>query len=262
MRWGGHSRRNEIVLGAEACEHCPGICVCRSYPVQIPDLIGVKDRRYLDHTRLQKQRSIVDLMRYAAFNQGADDLASYDGFVPSEFVSSKVRLDPADPIVVGGRYSDEQLYALALFLYSLKPLTNPNPFDQLAARGQKLFEQQGCAGRHVLPLYTNNKLTPTDSFNVTAEARANLDILPISVGTDANLTLRTRRGTGYYKVPSLKGVWYRSMLGHRGWCATLDDWFDPNRVRDDYVPTGFKPYSAKTFQFESGSGDLRDTPTR
>jgi len=52
------------------------------------------------------------------------------------------------------------------------------------------------------------------------------------------------------------------MLGHRGWCATLDDWFDPNRVRDDYVPTGFKPYSAKTFQFESGSGDLRDTPTR
>lgn len=22
---------------------------------------------------------------------------------------------------------------------------------------------------------------------------------------------------------------------------------DPNRVRDDYVPTGFKPYGAKTF---------------
>src|SRR5215475_3163487 len=26
-----------------------------------------------------------------------------------------------------------------------------------------------------------------------------------------------RRGTGYYKVPSLKGVWYRSMFGHSGW---------------------------------------------
>jgi hypothetical protein len=40
------------------------------YPLQIPDLIGVKDRRYLDHTGLQKHRSIADLMRYAALNQG------------------------------------------------------------------------------------------------------------------------------------------------------------------------------------------------
>ena len=42
------------------------------YPVQVPDLIGVKDRRYLDRTGLQLHRSIVDLMRYAALNQGAD----------------------------------------------------------------------------------------------------------------------------------------------------------------------------------------------
>jgi hypothetical protein len=66
------------------------------------------------------------------------------------------------------------------------------------------------------------------------------DILPVSVGTEPDLTLKTRRGTGYYKVPSLKGVWYRSMFGHGGWCATLEDWFDPRRLRDDYVPTGFK----------------------
>jgi hypothetical protein len=42
-------------------------------------------------------------------------------------------------------------------------------------------------------------------------------------------------------VPSLKGVWYRSMFGHSGWGATLEDWFDPRRVQDDYIPTGFKP---------------------
>jgi hypothetical protein len=24
--------------------------------------------------------------------------------------------------------------------------------------------------------------------------------------------------------------------------ATLEDWFDPNRVRDDYVPTGLKGF--------------------
>jgi hypothetical protein len=37
------------------------------------------------------------------------------------------------------------------------------------------------------------------------------------------------------------------MFGHSGWCAALEDWFDPRLVRDDYVPTGFKPYGAKTF---------------
>src|SRR5579864_2445129 len=108
------------------------------YPAQVPDLIGVKDRHYLDRTGLQKHRSIADLMRYAAFNQGADDLASYDGFVPAEFLSSTTRLDPADPIAVGGRYSDEQLYALALYLYSLQPPENAHKLDSLAARGQKI----------------------------------------------------------------------------------------------------------------------------
>ena len=52
------------------------------FPVQVPDLIGVKDRRYLDRTGLQQQNSIVDLMRYAALNQGADFLTSFDGFIP------------------------------------------------------------------------------------------------------------------------------------------------------------------------------------
>ena len=81
----------------------------------------------------------------------------------------------------------------------------------------------------------------------SAYAQKKYDIMPISVGTDPNLALKTRRGTGYYKVPSLKGVWYRSMFGHSGWCATLEDWFDPRRVRNDYVPTGFLPYGAKTY---------------
>jgi hypothetical protein len=29
-------------------------------------------------------------------------------------------------------------------------------------------------------------------------------------------------------------------------CATLEDWFDPARLRDDYVPTGFKGYRVNT----------------
>jgi len=58
--------------------------------------------------------------------------------------------------------------------------------------------------------------------------------------------LKTRRGTGYYKVPSLKGVWYRGPFEHNGSVATLEDWLDPRRVRDDYVPTGDKAYGVKT----------------
>lgn len=216
-------------------------------PVQVPDLIGVKDRHYLDRTGLQQQRSIVDLMRYAALNQGADGLSSFNGFIPADIPDFKTLPDPADPVKVGGRYSDEQLYALALYVYSLKPPPNPNEFDAAAVRGQKVFGHEGCSSCHAPPLYTNNKLTPAEGFTVPKDHLTKYDILPISVGTDAGLTLNTNRGTGYYKVPSLKGVWYRSMFGHSGWCATLEDWFDPNRVNDDYVPTGFKPYGAKTY---------------
>jgi hypothetical protein len=214
------------------------------YPVQVPDLIGVKNRRYLDRTGLQQNRGIADLMRYAALNQGGDDLASYDGFIPADSERFKTRPDPAD---VGGRYSDEQLYALSLYIYSMQPPPNPNKFDVVAARGQKVFQRAGCPGCHTPPVYTNNKLTIVEGFTPPVGADKNYDIMPISVGTDSNLGLKTRRGTGYYKVPSLKGVWYRSMFGHSGSCATLEDWFDPRRLRDDYIPTGFKPYKARTY---------------
>ena len=219
------------------------------YPPHLPDLIGIKDRKYLDATGLvQQQRSIVDLMRYAALNQGGDDLASYDGFVPMG--QNFQKLPPPDklpPLAPPDRYSDVELYALALYLYSLQPPANPNKFDAAAGRGQKVFEREGCAMCHTPPLYTNNKLTPAEGFTPPRDAEKSYDILPISVGTDPGLTMKTRRGTGYYKVPSLKGVWYRGMFGHSGWCATLEDWFEPRRLRDDYVPTGFRPYGAKTY---------------
>ena len=56
----------------------------------------------------------------------------------------------------------------------------------------------------------------------------------------------TRRGTGYYKVPSLRGVWYRGPFEHNGSVATLEDWFDERRLRDDFAPTGFKGYNVST----------------
>src|SRR5579859_3083382 len=212
------------------------------YPAQTPDLIGVKERRYLDHTGLQRHRSIVDLMRYAAINQGEDLLASYAGFIPGSPPLFRDLPDAAKQ----SRYSDEQLYALARYIYSLQPPKNPNAFDSLAAKGKQIFQRAGCAGCHAAPLFTNNKLTLAEGFTPTQDERNKYDIVPISVGTDPNLALTTRRGTGFYKVPSLKGVWYRGPFEHNGSVATLEDWFDPNRLRREYVPTGFIGYGRKS----------------
>jgi hypothetical protein len=223
----------EIVSALEAIP--PGVCARQGssifYPPRIPDLIGVKDRLYLDASGLVRHRTIGDLMRYAALNQGADILSLYGTFRPKGELP-----DPSTE----SRYSDEQLYALALFVYSLKPPPNPHKFDALAARGQRVFERAGCALCHTPPLYTNNKLTPADGFDVPDEHQQKFDLMPIPVVTDPHLTLKTRRGTGYYKIPSLKGVWYRGPFEHNGSVATLEDWFDPHRLRDDYVPTGFR----------------------
>jgi hypothetical protein len=213
-------------------------------PAKLPDLIGIKERRYLDASGLVRHRGIGDLMRYAALNQGMDMLARYGDFIPAG--STDVRQSPSVfAQFAQARYSDEQLYALAMYIYSLKPPPNPNKFDALAKRGQKVFESESCAACHTPPLYTNNKLMPVEGFTVPEEHRKKYDILPMSVGTDPSLALRTRRGTGYYKMPSLKGVWYRGPFEHNGSVATLEDWFDPRRLRDDYVPTGFMGYGLR-----------------
>ena len=81
-----------------------------------------------------------------------------------------------------------------------------------------------------------------DGFKVPAEHWKLYDVLPLSVGTNPELALKTRRGTGYYKVPSLKGVWYRGPFEHNGSVAALEDWFDPRRLANDYAPTGFSGY--------------------
>ena len=215
------------------------------YPPQIPDLIGVKDRSYLDRTGLQRHFGAVDLMRFAALNQGGDDLASFAGFIPVDAPEFKKLPDPAAKSV-GGRYSDTQLYALARYVYSLEPPPNPNKPDALAARGKVIFEREGCGLCHAPPIYTNNRLTPVKGFTPSAEAYKSDKVMNVSVGTDSRLALNTRRGTGYYKVPSLMGVWYRGPFEHNGSVATLEDWFDPKRLDEDYVPTGFKGYGVKT----------------
>ena len=206
-------------------------------PPKVADLIGVKDRKYLDLIARVRHRNIGDLMRYAALGFGTFAFYADRPDVPPSMMPQPSALE---------RYSDEQLYALALYVYSLQPPPNPNRFDAVAARGQIVFKREGCEGCHTPPLYTNNKLTLAGDFEPPKSHLAKYDSLPIRVGTDSRAAMQPMRGTGYYKVPSLKGVWYRGPLEHNGSVATLEDWFDPARLRDDYVPTGFKGYSVTT----------------
>jgi hypothetical protein len=200
------------------------------YPSKVPDLIGIKDRKYIDSTATHLHRGIGDLMRYAAlvsFAEAAD-------FGPYAMLQPNTKRAQA-------RLPDEALYALALYIYSLQPPVNPNPLNDNAQAGEKLFRREGCAGCHVPPIYTSNKLTLAQGFTPPKDKPATLDVLPISVGTDPGLALNTRKGTGYYKVPSLKGVWYRDHYLHDGSVASLEEMFDPDRLKDTHAPGGFTP---------------------
>ena len=191
-------------------------------PAQIPDLIGVQERRFLDHTGLVQQRSIADLMRYVAIVQGANAFDRFGDFLLVDPVPDPTKMD---------RYSDEQLYALGRYLYSLRPPPNPNRVTQMVEQGRRLFASEGCDACHTPPLYTSNALTPAPGFVVPSEHLERYAVINRTVGTDPELAMRTRKGTGYYKVPSLKGVWYRGPFQHAGAVKTLEEWFDPARPR-------------------------------
>jgi hypothetical protein len=221
------------------------------YPLAVPSLIGIKDIKYLDHTGVMKHESPADMMRYAAFNQGMDMLTSYNGYIPggsnnySEIPASGKWNHPFG--YAPKRYSDAQLYALTQYLYSLKPPKNPNRFPAtIVARGKKLFAQTGCVTCHTPPLYTNNKLTPANGFNPPVSHYAKYDIFDVSVETDSVSTLYSRRGTGYYKVPSLRGVWFRNAFFHNGNLTTLEEVLDEKRLHPDYKPSGYMPPNVRS----------------
>jgi hypothetical protein len=204
------------------------------FTTKMPDLIGVGERKYIDATATHRNRVPEDIARYAALVSCCDS---------ADFGSYRMLTDQQR--VLAGRYPDELLYALAQYVVSLQPPKNPNLGDARAVLGKTVFEREGCTGCHAPPLYTNNKLTLAQGYRPPTDHPLAADILSLAVGTDPNLALKTRKGTGLYKIPSLKGVWYRGLYGHDGSVASLEDWFNPARLRDDYVPTGFKGYKVE-----------------
>jgi mono/diheme cytochrome c family protein len=203
------------------------------YPTKIPDLIGIGSRKYIDHTGTHRHRGIGDLMRYAALVSFAEAI---------DFAGRRMILPETERFRT--RLPDEALYALALYVYSLQPPPNPNPFDARAEAGQELFRRERCGRCHTPPLYTNNKLTLALGFSPPEDAAE--DVMHVSVGTDPGLALKTRTGTGYYKVPSLQGVWYRGHYLHDGAVGSLEEMFDAHRLNSDHVRGGFTPVGAQS----------------
>lgn len=219
------------------------------YPAKVPDLIGIADRKYIDHTGTHLNRGIGDLMRYAALVSYAES----SEFGPHRMVTAEQRK-------IEGRLPDEGLYALALYIRSLQPPPNPNAFDDRARSGQRIFEREGCPGCHTPGLYTNNKLTLAKGFTPPADKPATLDVMAVSVGTDPHLALNTRKGTGYYKVPSLRGVWYRGHFLHDGSIASLEEMFERDRLKETHEPGGWNPPGVRSRAVSGHEFGLRLTP--
>lgn len=194
------------------------------------DLNGIKDYRYLQTTATHLNRGPADIARYCTLVEFAD----IGAFGPHHMADPKSVLHVRPP--------DEAMYAMALYLYSLKPPPSPYPFNAKARRGEAIFKSEGCNECHTPPTYTNNKLVAVPGFEPSGDdlQSGQLDISTRRVGTDPGMALRTRKGTGYYRIPSLRGVWYRISYEHSGSVGSLEDWFDPKRMRDDYVPSGWR----------------------
>ena len=200
-------------------------------PTKISDLQNLRYSRYLDATGTHRLRGPEDIARYAALVTGANKM----DFGPHRILTDEQRR-------VRFRYADEVLYAIGVYLMSLEPPKNPDVAPRTVLNeGERIFHREGCASCHAPPAYTTGKLTVADGYSLPPDHPNRADIVDVSIGTDADVALKTRKGTGLYKIPSLRGVWYRRRLLHDGSLASLEEMFDAARLNPGYEPKGWNP---------------------
>lgn len=201
------------------------------YPTKILDLFDLKYSRYMDATGSHRLNGPEDVARYAALVTGGDRL----DFGPHRMLTDTQRR-------VRFRYADEVLYAIGKYLLSLDPPKNPNPAAAaLVARGEQVFAREDCSSCHAPPNYTTGKLTLAHGWAPPPDHPNRADIMMRSIGTDSGTALKTRKGTGFYRIPTLRGVWSRRLLLHDGSLTSLEEFFDNRRLNDDFEPQGWNP---------------------
>ena len=183
-----------------------------------------------------RHRDIGDLMRYCTLVQ---DISSRDRYgEPQPHHSENGHSE---------RYGDEQLYALPeLYLYSLRAPQSLNRYDATAARGEAVFQHAGCgfvphaAFVYQQQTHSGRRLRPTRRTQATIRCNGNAHRHgpALCARNPQRHWLLQGSVTQGSLVPG-------SPSCHNGSVATLEDWFDPARLRDDYVPTGFKGYDGR-----------------
>ena len=158
-------------------------------PYAFPDFGGIADMSYLHHTANWHNRGVATLAIR----------------VETVFMVGKA----------GTRPSRVLMWALAEYLRSLPapaPLHSTAAPSPASARGRLVFEAQGCVNCHAPPFYSSTE-------RVTLA----------QIGTDTAAGASPVRGTGHWRVPSLRGVSGNAPYLHHGAFATLEAMFDPQR---------------------------------
>jgi hypothetical protein len=140
----------------------------------------------------------------------------YDATVRQlDLVSLAIRVETLIITAHGQQIRPPRIVALALAQYLWSLADGVPPPGDAASPGRALFEAR-CAACHAGDVLTS-------APRPLAE-----------IGTDPALGLSPDRGTGFYRVPSLRGVGARPSLFHDGALPSVDALLDPSRITDGY----------------------------
>jgi hypothetical protein len=162
----------------------------------------------------------------------------YDATVKQiDLVSLAVRVETLITTSHGQQNRPPRILALALAAYIWSLADSVPPTTSAGTPGETLFAGT-CAPCHAGPGLTS--------------APVALDV----VGTDPRCGLSPDRGTGNYRVPSLRGAALRPTLFHDGTLTGLDELLDPARLDDGYTAGARGPGAVKGHVFGLGLTDV------
>ena len=134
----------------------------------------------------------------------------------------------------------EVALGLALYVWSLdEQLVSRPPSTDAEKRGAAEFETR-CARCHMPPSYTGRPVP--------------IDV----VGTDPTLGVSKERGTGNYRVPSLRGVSTRGLMFHDGSLSDLESVLDPARLETTFRGRLGKPVLGHRYALDASERQRSD----